>query len=342
MPMASLGAHRPADRRSRSGWLPALLFCVVVPALAEAAPAGILPAAGPPAVTGGVDAALSTELAARGAREILPAATIQARLKATPEIAMALRLAEDDLRKEEEAELGMNRTAAVNAARRAIERLTAVKARYYAAEMEARAWTALGLALLLRPGDPTRARQAFRVAFSIRSDHRPNPDRTPPPVIRLLDAARAEAAAVAPPTEPDLAWLAHRARVGRLAWVGLDPRQASDGVDATEVALLVFEVAGGRAGVPLGRRRHRSATSQETAAFVLRTLAPAADKTLSDAPASPRAAPASPWYRRWWVWTLVGVAVAGASAGIAAAATRGSAAPPPPPAPSGYEFHFHF
>jgi hypothetical protein len=32
---------------------------------------------------------------------------------------------------------------------------------------------------------------------------------------------------------------------------------------------------------------------------------------------------AAPWYRRWWVWTIVGAAVAGAGAGIAYAATRG-------------------
>jgi len=33
---------------------------------------------------------------------------------------------------------------------------------------------------------------------------------------------------------------------------------------------------------------------------------------------------AIPWYRRWWVWTIVGVAAAGAGAGAAYALTRGS------------------
>jgi hypothetical protein len=50
--------------------------------------------------------------------------------------------------------------------------------------------------------------------------------------------------------------------------------------------------------------------------------------TLTAAPPPPRK---QPTYKKWWVWTLVGVAVAGgAAAGIAVAATRPGSAPTAP------------
>jgi tetratricopeptide (TPR) repeat protein len=46
-------------------------------------------------------------------------------------------------------------------------------------------------------------------------------------------------------------------------------------------------------------------------------VAPAAALSASSLPAAGR--PATPLYRRWWLWTVVGVVAVGASAGIAAA-----------------------
>jgi tetratricopeptide (TPR) repeat protein len=49
-----------------------------------------------------------------------------------------------------------------------------------------------------------------------------------------------------------------------------------------------------------------------------------------------------PWYRRWWVWTIVGVVVAGAVVGGAVGGTRGGGTPQPVPAGSMGTMDFTF
>jgi tetratricopeptide (TPR) repeat protein len=61
---------------------------------------------------------------------------------------------------------------------------------------------------------------------------------------------------------------------------------------------------------------------------------------LAPPPPTPAASASKPVYKRWWLWTLVGVAAAGAAVGVGVGVSRAATTSYPAAAPTDGTFHF--
>jgi hypothetical protein len=288
----------------------------------------------PPAVVG-VLTGPSDQAARRGERLVeelhrrdraaVAPAELRRRLSASAAAIDAVKAARAAVRRSEQHALYMKRLPALAAAREALARLDSVAARHHAPTLTARAHVARALSFLLHPADEARALESFRAAVAADPGYRPDPDRLPSRAAGLLRKAQQEPAARRATSLAELATLTRLAGLARLVWIG-----ATRGGG---IGWLVYDA----------RQRDTVATGRgtQTVRDLLALLTAPREKTPPRLPgwASPspatlpasqplgrgedRPGPARPWYKRWWVWTLVGVGV-GVGVGAAVLATRSS------------------
>ncbi len=289
---------------------PALALLLTLVPAAAAARGGVLPVLGEAAA---LEAALGR--ASGSGRAVLAPSEVRARLSTDAEIAEGLRAAREATAAAEHAQLRMNRSAAIRSARSAVDRLEGARARFHAPELLTRAYALLALTQLLRPADPDAAGRALREALLVDPGFRPTPTVLPPRAARLLEEQRQQVAGPRPPTAADLAWLATRARVQQLVWLGLLPTSAA----RLRLQLIAHDATSGR-GQTRSVECARLELPERAAALVRAALEeprvharPLASSRplpppLTAAPPPP-AAP-RPWHRRWWPWTIAAVVVA--------------------------------
>jgi len=265
---------------------------------------------------------------------------------AEPSIGRALAAAAEQLKRADGALVRMQRPAAVAAARAAIATLEGAAARFHSRRALAEAHATLAHALLLRPPDEPGAAECFGRALAADPAYAPDASRSPPRVRAMVEAARRRLAPATAPRPAALAPLAGAAGAG-LVWISAHRDGAGvqlelvvngrggaierhDHQPTTEARLVAACAA--RLGAALGPAPAPAAPARPAAS------APAAPGPASRFAASPteiaRPAPAEPpapppgqrWYKRWWVWTIVGVAVAGTAVGLGVGLTRGNGA----------------
>ncbi len=184
--------------------------------------------------------------------------------------------------------------------------------------------------------ETAKARAAFETLLAFQPDYVPSRQLTSPKIAAFFSRVRNEY-----PTPATAPTLAHQppleARAGATALSvevqNLSPRLRPvlyyRSATAPEFSSLeAEEVIGTRARFSLptpddGQVLYYFALNTRTGISVRRLGSPKRPFRLSGAERGRRAGGAAPWYRRWWVWTLIGAAAAGAGAGIAYAATRG-------------------
>jgi hypothetical protein len=240
--------------------------------------------------------------------QLLPPRALRSKLAAVPSIRAALDAARQSLASAEQAALHMKRQVALKAARAALVQLRRVHARHQAAELVARAHVAEGLALLLHPPAPKAALRAFRQAYGAAPSYKVDPDSVPSRTALLLDRARQSAGRPQQPTIAEMAHLASWAAVERLVW-------AAGRRDGSDVILVVATYDRGQRA--LAGQQHRLSKASASPAKLMALL--------PGLPLMPRRGPRPPvdrssaWYRRWWVWALVGAVCAGSAVAITAA-----------------------
>jgi hypothetical protein len=302
-----------------------------------AAETGILPIRGERALRDSLRAAALGALAAPWREAVLGPGGVRRRLRGNPRVAAALTTARSQLQAAEQRVLYMDRAAARRAARAAIQELTAIAARHHTPTLVARAQTTLGMAALLEPPDREAALAAFRRAAAADPEYRPDPDRISPRITQVMQRVRAGSAGPIPPTEEELSLLASLAGVEELLWIAGSRRGVEVELQICRYHVPSREMVGpeegrGTAGGLGGAIRSlakiepapaiappASAASQRAAAAG--ALAPAASPLASPAGSAEPARPRRAWYKRWWVWSLVGVAVAGSAVAIGVAAS---------------------
>ena len=306
----------------------------------------VLPVAAPRPLALRLDRALGGMLRRLGYAELLGPGEWLAQLEALPEVKAGVARARTQVEQAERAVENMEREAAVAAARAGLAELERVAGRYTAPELVARLHFASGLAELLLPADPDAARVAFRAAFDADATFQPDERRVAPRALKLWGETRAAGRGSSVPSATSVARLAQLTGVPRLVWLELAPTEAGWSAEARLYAP--------RAGATRALRRTLSggAVERETAQLVAELLGPVERRLVGGMPPSPPVAPPStapaeaasrPWYRRWWVWTTVGVVLAGAGAGVAVALSRGGPSASPPTTPTGpFDFQFTF
>jgi hypothetical protein len=306
------------------------VFLWVVPALLAGGPALADDSTGEIGVLTGREgraerrgARLVKELGQRDLAVVGPA-ELRRRLSSSAEVASAIKAARAAVRRSEQHALYMKRAPALAAANTAVVKLNGVAARHHAPKLRARAHVARALAFLLHPADEARALEAFRHAVAADPGYQPDPDRLPSRTARLLHKARQEPAPRRMASLAELATLTRLAGLSRLVWIG-----ATRG---GSIGWLVYD-ATQRDTVAAGRRGQ---TVRDLVALLTATEqpkeAPPRVPAWSQDPATMPASqplqgesrpPTRPWYKKWWVWTLVGVGV-GVGVGVAVVATRPS------------------
>jgi len=314
-----------------------------------------------PEGTTALTSSLAKELArslAKAGHEVLSPAEALLRLRAAPKMAAALKQARPLLSQAGEAHLSMKRADALKLARRAVTALEAVGARLAAPELLARAHGAVALALMLRPADKAGARAAFARALAVDPTYAPDRDRAPPRVRALARKAGQRRVGPLAPTSAALTLAADAVKVDRLVWIGAIQR--SDGV---RLIVVVFDRRDGS----LKRHEHAltsgGAIVADATPLVSKALgapvkppSPTPTPTATPAPtpsttpaptpttspasgptAPPPEAISSPWYSRWWVWTIAGVVVVGAAVGLGVGLSQSDE-----PSGSGWDVAFRF
>lgn len=206
-------------------------------------------------------------------------------------------------------ELKMERDLSLALATRAIAQLRRTGARFYAPRLWADAHIALARAQLLRPPDPTAAREALREA--LRVNPRIVANAHPPRLARLVEQVRQHDVAARVPQADELASLSRRAGVARLLWLDVRPRGGRVALrlathDLAHQSYAATEQLVESAQVP---KRTAALASWSFGTVALTGRLPAAPVTTH------------PWYRRWWVWTTAGVVIAAvATAAVVATA----------------------
>ena len=308
--------------RAVVAWVIALSFSAG-PALADDPATGILPVVG--RLARELNPSLGRAVAERGLQAVLGPVEVEARLAADAEVSAALERAREAISLSRERELQMQRDSAVLAAGQAIARLAAVRARYHAPALAARALVTLGLALQLRPADDERTRRALRQALRVDPGYTPPPGQLAPRVTAMLEAERGASRPLAPEVK-DLGWLATRLRLSRLVWL--------DAAGSGAVTVLVYDARTARV--------QRRVSGTVPARGAVKAVATLVGQALGGPPPRQRQATtpgktaARPWYRRWWVWAAAGAAVAiGVGVGVRLALRD-------EPSGGDYDLHLHF
>jgi tetratricopeptide (TPR) repeat protein len=289
-----------------------------------ARPAGVLPVVGSTARV--LNPSLGRAVAEKGLQAVLGPVEVQARLAADPEVVRRLEMARDAIALAREHELQMNRAAATRAAAEAIHQLEEMRAPFHVPELAAKAYAALALTYLLRPTDLRAAQGAFRQALAVDPDYKPASGQIPPQAAEILERERKTLPLVRRPTPTDLAWLAARLKLPRIVWLH---------VDRGGVAKIVVYTRGDPSPVSTTGKVAVANSLSEAAALIRDRLGGVPEKPRPKPPGPRRGPTGTPWYRRWWVWTIAGVVVAGAAVGVGVALTRDEPS-------SRYDFHFHF
>jgi hypothetical protein len=295
-----------------------LLVCLVIPATAAGQTVGILPVSGHRTLAGQLDSGLKPKLAHTIDHTLIDPGELRTRLTRAPGVAAAVDSARSWVVQAEQKLLHMKRQQAIDAAKEAISPLLAVGGRYHAPRLFSRANLVLARALLLKPSDPKAARVALQTAL----EATPNLvlEQLPPKAARLARQVRGEASPDNPPSEEELATICKLSEVSSLVWIAVRP----DG-ENVQVDLLVHV----RGEQVLSQRQRKEVAPDRLLQDVSDMIADALGKTGAVAEATSRPSSttqggkARPWYRTWWVWTLVGAAVAGATVGVVLA-TRDS------------------
>jgi hypothetical protein len=278
--------------------------------------------------------ALDRSVAQLGIHRVMGPTEVKARLVQRPEVSRALEAARLKILEAEQAGLHMNRGQALGAGRAALRLLSAVLARYHVPKLVARARVARALGLLLKPAESNRSRAAFEQALADLPLLEPHPYRLASRAEALLNEARRRQRArpIREPATDDLARLAELARLERIIWVSASPGAGG----AVELRLLVFDRETREVRARQRRTLSAGKANEQVAAAVVaaihgllrrRTARKSSKKT------------ATPWFRRWWVWTL-GAVVLGATAAGVALATRSEEPTPAPPGDFDVRFHF--
>jgi len=344
-----------------------LVLCTASTATAqqETGTTALLQVEGDPALSSRLEAELVGALS-RQSLTVLSAEQTGRLLRAEKKIADSLHSARKQLKRADEALLRMKKAKAVASSRRAMATLEATGARFHSPRLLSRAHGRLARALLLRPADEKGAVQAFRRAMELDRSYAPDPDRTAPRIRALAKRAHRQLSDPSAPSAATLAKVARAAQVDRLVWVAALMRG-----DRVQLAVAVFAA---KDGVIQHHEHHRVLEQQmvEKAAPLLAKLlgkrsAPtseaskptptpppaAASQSVVSTPASrpvvisvtgleasppPAVAPARPWYKKWWVWTVVaGVVVAGAAVGLGVGLSQSESTPS-----GGWDIDFSF
>jgi hypothetical protein len=318
----------PRPTRTLLPWL--LLLIPGVATAKEEGRVGILPVAGEPTLARKLDEELHRAVAARSGRGIVGPVGVQARLWRGEGVAEKVQSARAAVEEAEQKVLQMDRRGAVAAAQRAVSLLVGVGGRYHTPRLLSRAHLALARALLLRPTDANAARAALRVALEATPEGLE--EQLPPRVAELLAEVRREPRRSREPTEGELSSLSQVAELPQLVWISTRARKGE-----VEVELLVYDRRGRAPDRPVRSRVASDQLVAQVAELVAASLpTPSASPVIEKpaAPPKPVQTPATPWYKKWWVWTLVGVVViGGTTAGIVAATRDGS---------DGYTVRFQF
>jgi tetratricopeptide (TPR) repeat protein len=317
----------------RCASLAALAAAVLLPATLRAEAIGVLSVGASPRAER-IAGALARVLAGAGWRAI-DSPALRARLAGAT--ASASTAARQRIASAERAALQMERQQALEAAREAIAGLERAAARYHTPALLARAHAALALALLLQPVDEEGALAAYRAALEVDPAFSPDPDRLAPRAERLLERARREPARApaSTPVSGELAGLAEHGAVGRLILLRM-----------VGVELEALDCDARAASVRARLRARLAALGANEAAIAAAVAARlglarvAARRALAPAAARAAVVPSTPprprsWYRRWWVWTVIGAAVAGTAVAVGLAAR-------PAERPPSYEVHFSY
>jgi hypothetical protein len=291
-----------------------VITALALPAVATAQQLAILPADGDPKLAAKLNSGLHKAVAARIGRPVFGPAELQTRLWRAPGVAERVQSARAAVEEAENKLLHMDRPRSLAASGRAIRLLLQVGGRYHTPRLLSRAQLARARGLLLKPVDAMGARAALRAAFDA-APQMPE-DRLAPKVLKLMREVRAEPRRPNPPTIGELSSMSRSAAAAGLVWVAGRPRN-----NGVEIDLLIYD----RQSRTLGRRLRRRVPGQrmveETASLVAGAIGAHGPLALA-APPPKTAKPqqSTPWYRKWWVWTLVGAAVvAGTTAGIVVA-----------------------
>lgn len=333
-----------------------VLLLLIIPRTSAAEPratAGILPVEGDPAQAGELNRALGRAVAARGVKQVLGPLETRARITGARQTASGLSAAKKILTKAEQQLLHMKRGEAVRLSRQAVDQLQRDHALFADPALLARARGVLALALLLKPADEAGARQAFHAALEVSPGFRSDPDHTPPRASRLLEQARKLPRATTAPAPGRMAEMGRAVNAARLVWVLANKRQGK-----VRLEVVVFNLDYGKVQAHLYGGATPEGLLEGATSLVIRGLkggaglasAPAARRVppasqptsmaltrLASAPSPVKPAAASkPWYRKWWVWTIVGVAVVGAGVGLGVGLSQGGETS------SGHDFQFNF
>jgi len=310
--------------------LPLLLLVPGSATAEERETVGILPVAGEAALARTLDEELHRAVAARTGQGVVGSVGLQARLWRGEGVAEKVQAARAAHEEAEQKVLQMDRSGAVAAARRAVSLLVVVGGRYHTPRLLSRAHLALARAMLLKPADANAARAALRAAREATPEGLE--DRLPLRMAKLLGEVRREPRRSREPTVGELTSLSQVAGLPELVWISARARKAG-----VEVELLVYDRWSHARGHLVRQRVAREQLVAQVADLVAAALPRRSVSPVIAEPAQPRRsvqAPATPWYKRWWVWTLVGVVVVGgATAGVIAATRDGS---------DGYTVRFQF
>jgi len=283
--------------------------------------AAVIRVSAPAEWVGPLERALESALATHGS--IIGPQQWRRQLTERADVAAKIAEARSRLEEAEEAALSMDRQHALEVAEHALDNLDSWGGSYVAPRLVARLQVAHGRALLLHPPDVDRARAAFCASVAVDPTFEPDADRLPPTAASLYDQARPCALSSAPTAEVVRALAAPSGNTP-LVWVQDLPSPGG----RVNVRIDAY----GAKPLP-ARRTVRGQVAQTRAAEeIVELILPLLEKP-SSAPkvtstrlpttvaVEERRAPGPqtsgpPWYRRWWVWALVGVAVVGAGVGL--------------------------
>jgi hypothetical protein len=312
--------------------VPALLLGAVAALLpierAAAQSAAILPVTGDQRLADRLNPVLGRAVAGRGLPMVLGPVEVKARLMGAPAVAAALDRVWRSIAQAREHELRMDRPAALATALEATRALEEIRGALYLPDLMIRAHTSLALAALLQPDDPQAAKNALGQVVALDPGYRPAPGQLSAQATRLLDEARSRARPHRPEAR-DLAWVAQQIGLSRLLWIGLARR---DG-ERVRLEAVLYDHSSRRVRKRLELETTTARLQSDAAGLVVRALEGLRARRKTAPPPPPR-----PWYRRWWVWAVVGTVAAGAGVWIGVAMTR----PQEGSVTTTESIHFHF
>lgn len=347
------GQRRDGRRGGRSFYLllaGTLLAGLLSPSSLWAQKRGvILPVDAPSAMARTLDREIQAQVARQGLDGVMGPSQAREQLRGqrSKSFKVSMNIARRQIDEAEQHTLFMRRSVAVGSARAAITSLEVLNCALLYPLLMARAHEVLALALLLQPEDDGGAVEAFRWAIDADPAYQLNPNRRTSKALRLVKQARRRWRVPRKPSVSEISSVAQHLSVTRLVWLS-----ARGGDDALAMTATLFD----QHGAALSTRRIKGVPSGEAlakaASLVIQLLDPPRAQGLlvgSKVPLGVKAGPLPSktpaprdqprrWYKKWWVWTAVGVALVGAGVGIAFA-VQGDA---PSPSPGAVDIEFNF